>query len=92
MTLIKNATAVQFEPSSVKEGVDIVIENALIKEVGKDLERKYKADKIIDGTGKLVYPGIVCSHNHFYSGLARGITANIKPSPDFVSILRNLWW
>ena len=37
-------------------------------------------------------PGIVCSHNHFYSGLARGIMANIKPCPDFISTLKNLWW
>ena len=92
ITLIKNATAVEFEPSSVRAGVDIIVQDTLIKEVGKNLSGKYKADKVIDGTGKLVYPGIVCSHNHFYSGLARGITANIKPSPDFVSILRNLWW
>jgi cytosine/adenosine deaminase-related metal-dependent hydrolase len=37
-------------------------------------------------------PGIVCAHNHFYSGLARGIMANIKPCPDFISTLKNLWW
>lgn len=90
--LIKNATAVEFEPSRVREGMDVVIEDSNIKEVGSGLSSKYKADKVIDGSGKLVYPGIVCSHNHYYSGLARGIIANIKPSPDFVSILRNLWW
>lgn len=92
ITLIKNATAVAFEPPSVKEGVDILIEDTLIKEVGTGLEGQYNVDKVIDGTGKLVYPGMVCSHNHFYSGLSRGITAKINPSPDFVSILRNLWW
>jgi putative selenium metabolism protein SsnA len=92
ITLIKNATAIEFEPSSVRDGVDVVIEDSYIKEVGSDLSSKYQADKVIDGTGKLVYPGIVCSHNHYYSGLARGIMADIKPSPDFVSILRNLWW
>ena len=45
ITLIKNATAVEFEPSSVKEGVDIIIEDTLIKEVGKNLGGKYKTDK-----------------------------------------------
>jgi putative selenium metabolism protein SsnA len=92
MLILKNATAVQFEPAFVKHGVDIVIENGLIKEVGSNLSSQYPAARIKDLKGQLVMPGIVCSHNHFYSGLARGIMADIKPSPDFISILKNLWW
>lgn len=92
MLLLKNATAVQLEPTFVKEGVDIVIEKGLIKEVGINLQSKYPSARVKDLKGKLVMPGIVCSHNHFYSGLARGIMADIKPSPDFISILKNLWW
>ena len=97
MILLKNAALVQFEsaqfePSLINKGMDIAIEDTIIKEVGKNLDAKYKADKIIDLAGELVYPGLVCSHNHFYSGLARGIMANIKPCTDFISILQNLWW
>lgn len=92
MLLLKNATAVQFEPALIKEGVDIVLDGDLIKEVGSDLSAKYPDATVKDMKGKLVMPGIVCSHNHFYSGLARGIMADIKPSPDFISILKNLWW
>ncbi|MGL1957549.1 MAG: putative aminohydrolase SsnA [Colwellia sp.] len=92
MLILKNATAVQLEPAFVKEGIDIAIENGLIKEVGINLQSKYASARVKDLKGKLVMPGIVCSHNHFYSGLARGIMADIKPSPDFISILKNLWW
>jgi len=92
MIVLKNATAVQFEPALVKAGVDIVIDNGLIKDVGSNLSSKYPGARIKDLKGQLVMPGIVCSHNHFYSGLARGIMADIKPSPDFISILKNLWW
>ncbi|MCW8331175.1 putative aminohydrolase SsnA [Photobacterium sp. SDRW27] len=92
MLLLKNATAVQFEPALIKESVDIVIDGGVIKEVGSDLAAKYPDATIKEMKGKLVMPGIVCSHNHFYSGLARGIMADIKPSPDFISILKNLWW
>jgi putative selenium metabolism protein SsnA len=53
---------------------------------------KYPQAQVLDLKGKLVMPGIVCAHNHFYSGLARGIMANIKPCPDFISTLKNLWW
>lgn len=92
MLLLKNATAVQFEPALIKESVDIVIDGGVIKEVGSNLAAKYPDATIKEMKGKLVMPGIVCSHNHFYSGLARGIMADIKPSPDFISILKNLWW
>ncbi|WP_076411712.1 putative aminohydrolase SsnA [Shewanella sp. UCD-KL12] len=92
MILLKNATAVQFEPGFIKESVDIVIDGTVIKEVGENLSQKYPNATVKEMKGKLVMPGIVCSHNHFYSGLARGIMADIKPSPDFISILKNLWW
>ncbi|MGF1836533.1 putative aminohydrolase SsnA [Photobacterium sanguinicancri] len=92
MLVLRNATAVQFEPALIKEGVDIVIDGDKIKEVGANLAANYPDAVIKDMAGKLVMPGIVCSHNHFYSGLARGIMADIKPSPDFISILKNLWW
>lgn len=46
----------------------------------------------IDAAERIVMPGLVCAHTHFYSGLARGITAPLGPMPDFTAILENLWW
>jgi putative selenium metabolism protein SsnA len=46
----------------------------------------------MDLGGKIVMPGFVCGHDHFYSGLSRGILAHIEPASDFVSVLSNLWW
>jgi len=92
MLILKNLTALQFEPATVWGDVQIAIDGTQIKEVGAGLAAKYPQAQVIDLKGKLVMPGIVCAHNHFYSGLARGIMANIKPCPDFVSTLKNLWW
>ena len=92
MLILKNAVLINFHPSAVQQDVDIVIDNNIITDVGKGISANYKADKVIDLKGKLVSPGIVCSHNHFYSMLARGIMAKIKPSGDFISVLQNLWW
>lgn len=92
MLILRNATVVEFEPPSVKAGVDIVIDGTMILDVGTGIANNYSPTRIINLQGKLVMPGIVCSHNHFYSGLARGIMANIKACPDFVSVLANLWW
>lgn len=92
MIVLKNATVVEFQPPIVQEGLDIVIDGSKIIAVGAGIAASYQAERVLDMRGKLVMPGIVCSHNHFYSGLARGITANIAPSPDFISVLKNLWW
>lgn len=92
MILLHNVTILQFDPALVQTGMDILIDKSYIKEVGYNLGDKFKVDRVIDLHGDLVYPGLVCSHNHFYSGLARGIMAEIKPSRDFISILQNLWW
>ena len=92
MKILKNACLVQFQPGSVQENTDIVIEGNTIAEVGQNLAGNYPEADVKDLQGAMVTPGIVCSHNHFYSGLARGIMANIKPCPDFVSILQNVWW
>ncbi len=92
MIIIKNTKALQFDPPKVWDNVDIVINGGEIVEVGQGAASNYKADKVIDGSGKLAYPGLVCSHHHYYSGLSRGVLAEIGPTPDFVSTLKNLWW
>ncbi|KUE81854.1 chlorohydrolase [Aeromonas schubertii] len=92
MLILKNVTAAELHPSRIREGVDIAIEGDLIKEVGNNLCARYPDAPYREMGGKLVMPGIVCAHNHFYSGLARGIMASIPPCPDFISTLKNLWW
>ena len=63
MLILKNVTAVQFEPARVQTAVDVVIEGSLIKEVGAGIAAKYPQAQIREMNGKLVMPGIVCSHN-----------------------------
>lgn len=90
--ILKNATAVQLYPAKVERNVDIIIENDEIIATGCALASRYPQAIVKEMHGRLVMPGNVCSHNHFYSGLSRGIQANIAPSPDFISTLKNLWW
>ena len=90
--ILKNATVAQLYPAKVVENVDIVIENETLLDVGPEQCRRYPQASVKEMQGRLVMPGNVCSHNHFYSGLSRGIQANIAPCPDFISTLKNLWW
>ncbi len=92
MLLLKNSCILQFQPPEVMEGMDILIDSGRIIDVGKNIVADSPDTRAIDLEGKMISSGLVCSHNHFYSALARGIIADIKPSTDFVSILQNLWW
>ncbi len=90
--VIKGATAVEFDPPGIRENCDVVINENKIAAVGNGAAKDVTADEVIDGSGRIVFPGIVCSHHHIYSALSRGVMAPIGPTPDFVSILKNLWW
>ncbi len=59
--LIKNATLVN--ENQIFEA-DLLIENDLIKKIGKNISEE-NADKIIDATGKYLLPGIIDDQVHF---------------------------
>jgi putative selenium metabolism protein SsnA len=94
VTVIKNAEKIiiSLDPPVVQDGVDIVVTDDMVTAIGINVGDMVNADKIIDASGCIVHPGLVCSHHHYYSGLSRGITADIGPTPDFISTLQQLWW
>jgi len=92
MLALRNACIVEFGPPRVESERDVMVDGPLIVDIGQGIASKYSPDDEIDLEGKLLIPGFVCAHHHFYSCLARGILAALKPAPDFVSLLKNLWW
>ncbi|MBU0954285.1 MAG: amidohydrolase family protein, partial [Spirochaetes bacterium] len=91
MIVIEKVPLLHFSPGSVSEPVDIVIDGGLIKAVGRDAGKNWpEAER--HAPGGYVSPGLVCSHNHFYSMLARGLNVAIKPSKDFAQQLDHMWW
>lgn len=91
-TLIKNVTIFNSkDPVSVEEGMDVLISDDLIEEVGKGLGSE--ADFVIDGKERILMPGLVCAHHHYYSAFSRGMSLpNTGPQRDFVETLQNWWW
>jgi putative selenium metabolism protein SsnA len=90
--LIKNGTiATLGEKNKVLTGHALLIEDGLIKKIAPQKSFKGKFGKVIDASGKLVMPGFINAHMHFYSTFARGL-GKAAPSKNFVEILNNLWW
>lgn len=79
------------ENAKVLYNHSVLIENGLIKKIAQSSEFKDKYDKEIDAHGKVVLPGFINAHMHFYSTLVRGL-GKAKPSKNFIEVLENLWW
>ncbi len=92
--LIRNCERIisGLDPVNIINGPDILIEDGLVKEIGRINPTDHPDAVTVDGSGTLAMPGNVCSHHHYYSGLSRGIMAEIGPTPDFISTLQQLWW
>jgi putative selenium metabolism protein SsnA len=72
----------------------VAVEGNLIKETGETavLRAKYPGAEFIDANGRLVMPGFINTHMHYYSTFARGISLGGKPATTFGEVLSGLWW
>ncbi|MHA1910962.1 MAG: amidohydrolase family protein, partial [Candidatus Kariarchaeaceae archaeon] len=72
----------------------LLIDNGIIKEISSDDPRNIisSAEKVIDLSGKVVFPGFICSHSHLYSSHMRGAPLDIVPPHTFDEILDRVWW
>jgi putative selenium metabolism protein SsnA len=93
--LIVNGTLITFgaDPRIISNGA-LRIQNGLISEVSttSELTSKYPHEEKLDASGKLVMPGLICAHTHFYGLFARGMSLPGEPPADFPQILERLWW
>src|SRR5437868_5854251 len=88
--LLKSATLVRLSPTTVERG-DLRIQDGHIVKRGARL-RASADDEVIDLSGRLVLPGMVCAHTHLYSALARGMPAPPRVPTNFREILELIWW
>ena len=72
----------------------VVTDGETIAAVGEaaELKKRYPEAEVVDCTGKIVLPGFICAHHHFYSTMARGMAIPGEPASNFVEILERLWW
>ncbi len=80
--------------NTIIENGCVAVEAGLIVETGTtaDLKAKYKDARFIDAEQKLIMPGLINTHMHFYSTFARGMSQKDIPPANFGEILKRLWW
>ncbi|MCX5750752.1 MAG: amidohydrolase [Candidatus Saganbacteria bacterium] len=75
--IVKNALIITVDPGfSILENTSLAIDKGKIIAIG-DVST-YKASKIIDGTGKVVMPGLINSHTHAAMVLLRGFADDLS--------------
>jgi putative selenium metabolism protein SsnA len=72
----------------------VVTDGELVAAIGDsaEMKRRYPDAKSVDCSGKIILPGFICAHHHFYSTMARGMAIPGEPAKNFVEILEKLWW
>jgi cytosine/adenosine deaminase-related metal-dependent hydrolase len=85
---IINTTLYDFE--TFQENAYVIFGDTITK-TGPMEDFKDDGHMIIDGTDRIVLPGMVAGHTHIYSALSRGMSVRFDPK-DFMGILEDLWW
>lgn len=72
----------------------VVTDGELVAAVGdsKKMKERFPDAEVVDCSGKIILPGFICAHHHFYSTMARGMAPPGEPASNFVEILERLWW
>lgn len=88
--LLKGATLLHLDPPKV-ERADVRVKAGVIEEVGHGLSPAGD-ERLVDESGALVMPGLVCGHHHLYSALACGMPLPSEPPTSFADMLDKVWW
>jgi putative selenium metabolism protein SsnA len=80
--------------SRVLWNATVVTDGELVAAVGDsaEMKRRFPDAEPVDCSGKIILPGFICAHHHFYSTMARGMGIPGEPAANFVQILERLWW
>jgi putative selenium metabolism protein SsnA len=95
MLLIGNGLLItRDEKNTIIEDGCVAVDGQLIVETGctADLQAKYQEAGFIDAGKKVIMPGLINTHMHFYSTFARGMPQKDTPPASFAEILQKLWW
>lgn len=81
-----------FNPDNpVLENQAILVEDGVIKRISPLADFSALECERINVQGKIIMPGLINAHHHFYSTLVTGL-GKAAPSKDFNEVLQNLWW
>ena len=81
-------------PNEIIPDGALYVDDERIADIGPsvDLEARYPGVGRLDARNRLVMPGLVNAHTHFYDAFARGMMLPGEPAANFSEILEGVWW
>lgn len=72
----------------------VVTKGADICKVGgtAELKQRYPDAEFIDAEGGVIMPGLINTHEHIYSAMARGLSIKGYGPKGFLDVLDGMWW
>lgn len=94
MLIINGTVATLGAENKIIENGAVYIRDDKIADIGKTnhLITQYPNAEKLDAHGKIVMPGNIVAHTHFYGAFARGMAVPGTPAQNFLEILGKLWW
>jgi putative selenium metabolism protein SsnA len=95
ITRFENGIVVSLDKENrVLWNATVVTNGELVAAVGDSVQMKLRFPEAesVDCSGKIILPGFICAHHHFYSTMARGMAIPGDPAKNFIEILEKLWW
>ena len=82
------------ENNRVLWNATVVTDGERITAIGNsgEMKQRFPGADSVDCSGKIILPGFICTHHHFYSTMARGMSIPGEPATNFIEILERLWW
>jgi cytosine/adenosine deaminase-related metal-dependent hydrolase len=68
---------------------DVLIEDGKIREIRPDIAVSADSTAVIDARRRIVMPGFINTHHHFYQGVLRNILPNGRLDPDYRQVIGN---
>ena len=95
MKLIGNGKVITRDKDQpLLEAGAVLVQGNKIVMIGKTsvLRKEYPEAEFIDAKNGLIMPGLINTHNHIYSAMARGLSIKGYNPNGFLEILDGLWW
>lgn len=90
--IIHGADILSFDPDRpCLRGYALQVQDGRIARIAPYEELKDEHCEFIDAGGKILMPGLINAHHHFYSTFVTGL-GKAAPSRNFNEVLENLWW
>ncbi|MDD3102759.1 MAG: putative aminohydrolase SsnA [Candidatus Cloacimonetes bacterium] len=90
--IIHGADILSFDPDrAYLSGHALQVQDGRIARIAPYEELKDENCEFIDASGKILMPGLINAHHHFYSTFVTGL-GKAAPSRNFNEVLENLWW